>query len=119
MGFYPCSGHGAFFKGAAEAAYPALVSGVASDRAHLRFCHDCFVQFLARCEEALVEVRNGTRADTVTERVCCLCGAAAGRTAVFVTAYPKGEPERRFFGGVCDEDVDAARAAWLEPVSAA
>ena len=113
MGFYPCSGHGLMFKGAAEAVYPALVEGGNSERAHLRLCHDCFVAFLARAEELLVEVIAGAKGGAGDQRRCYRCDAGDTRAAVFVTAYPKGEEGRQFFAGVCAEHLDAARAAWL------
>lgn len=115
MGFFPCSAHGAMFKGAAEAAYPALVFANESERTHLRFCHECFTSFLATCEERLEEVVDGAKPQSADKRLCCMCGGAAGRTALFVTAYPRGAEPRQFFGHVCDSDVAPARADWLRP----
>jgi hypothetical protein len=103
------------FKGAAEAAYPALVFGNDSERTHLRLCHDCFATFLEECQERLTRVVYGAKAPGKPTEVCCMCGGAPGRTKLFVTAYPKGEEEQQFFGAVCDADVGAARVAWLGP----
>jgi len=106
------------FKGAAEAAYPALVFANEAERTHLRMCHDCFVSFVETCEEHLSEVIDGAEPQPSDKRVCCMCGGAAGRTALFVTAYPRGEEPRQFFGHVCDRDVAPARVDWLRAQAA-
>ena len=114
MGLFPCSVHGAFFKGAAEAAYPALVIGAESEREHLRMCHDCFTQYEANCEERLAEAVVGQKPPANDQRLCLMCGGKAGRANLFVTLYPKGEEFRNFYGALCDADVVPARVAWLQ-----
>jgi hypothetical protein len=113
VGLFPCAAHGAFFKGAAEAAYPSLVMGKESEREHQRLCHECFSSLIALCEEKLSEAVVGEKPPAFNQRVCAMCGGAAGRASLFVTVYPRGEEPRNFFGAVCDRHVDAARAAWL------
>jgi hypothetical protein len=103
------------FRGAAEAAYPALVEGNDSERTHLRLCHDCFTQYVAECEEKLDSVVYGAKAPGPTTQMCFVCGGPPGRTKLFVTVYPRGEQERQFYGAVCDYDVGAARVGWLGP----
>jgi len=117
MGFYPCSGHGLMFKGPAQAMYPALIEGGNSERSHLRFCKDCFADVIAQAEKVLTEVIAGAKPESANQRVCYLCQAEGARFALFVTAYPKGEEPRQFFGAVCADDLGAARAAWVEPGS--
>lgn len=113
MGFFPCSKHGTFFKGAAETAYPAWVFGVDSERTHLRLCHECFVTYVEQCESSLTEAIEGERPRADNQRVCVVCGGSNTESALFVTVYPKGQPPRQFFGPLCLDDVAAAKAAWL------
>jgi hypothetical protein len=104
MAFFPCSNHHAPYRGPSCAAYPAIVDGPSSNRRHLRMCEPCFGDYLETVAERLTEVDFGS--STVTDlgaerRLCKWCGARRDDRQVFVTAYPKGEPERAFFGGVC------------------
>jgi hypothetical protein len=112
MGFFPCSFHGAFFKGAAQAAYPALVQGTESERAHLRLCGDCFSVFLTSCEDQLTEAIEGERPPTADQRVCVMCAGSPAPAALFVTLYPSGAAPRNFFGAVCPDHMVSAKAAW-------
>jgi len=113
VAFYPCSAHGTMYRGAAEAAYPAIVEGGASDREHLRLCHECFEDYLVGCRDSLSEVIVGAKEPANGKRACYVCSAPGAHAAIFVTVYPKGSDERQFFGAVCSDHMDNARAAWL------
>ena len=112
MAFNPCSACGLFFKGAAQAAYPALVFGAESERKHLRLCPPCFGDYLEKCQESLSEAVVGNPPG-LTIGHCVDCSDAPGRTALFVTVYPSKEEPRQFYGLVADGCVGAARLAWL------
>ncbi len=112
MGLYPCSACGLFFKGAAQAVYPALVFGSESERKHLRLCQPCFGDYLEKCQENLAEAVAGNPPGSLNGH-CLDCSDAAGRTALFVTLYPSKEEPRQFYGHLADGCVGAARLAWL------
>jgi hypothetical protein len=106
MAFYPCSNHHAPYRGPSCAAYPAIVEGQSSNRRHLRMCQPCFGDYLEGIGQRLTEVDFGSTAvedHSKENRACAWCGAQRDDRQVFVTAYPKGEPERAFFGSVCVE----------------
>ena len=114
MGFFPCSKHGLMFRGPAEAAYPALVIGQTSDRAHLRLCHECFTDYVAAAEGTLFEVSD-VISPTDDHWVCLVCRDSNANRRVFITAYPRGEAPRQFFGGFCAAHEPQVREAYLVP----
>jgi len=115
MAFYPCSNHHAPYRGPSYAAYPAIVNGADSERRHLRMCQPCFGDYLGAIGENLTEVDFDPtkKVDMADERLCSFCGAERYERTIFVTAYPKGEPERAFYGRCCLECEPAAKAAVL------
>jgi hypothetical protein len=115
MAFYPCSNHHAAYRGPSYAAYPAMVDGALSDRRHLRMCQPCFGAYLEAIAEHLTEVNFDptVTVNQTEERNCSFCGAASFDRTVFVTAYPKGEPERAFYGRCCLECEAKAKAEVL------
>lgn len=115
MAFYPCSNHHGPYRGPSHAAYPAFVEGNSSDRRHLRMCQPCFGDYLDVIAQHLTEVDfDPTKTvDQTQERECSWCGKDRYERTVFVTAYPKGEPERAFYGRCCLECEPAAKAEVL------
>ena len=112
MGLYPCSNCRKFYKGPAQAAYPALVMGSESEREHLRLCPPCFEEILDTCQTQLYEAIAGETAGLAYSH-CLDCGDAPGRAALFVTLYPSKEEPRQFYGRLADSCVASARATWL------
>jgi len=102
------------FRGPAEAAYPAIVHGQTSDRGHLRLCHDCFSDYIATAEGTLYEVSDEL-APTDAQWVCLVCRDSDADRRVFITAYPRGERPRQFFGGFCATHEPQVREAYLVP----
>ena len=112
VGLYPCSNCRKFYKGPAQAAYPALVMGSESEREHLRLCPPCFEEILDTCQTQLYEAIAGETAGLAYSH-CLDCGDAPGRAALFVTLYPSKEEPRQFYGRLADSCVASARATWL------
>jgi hypothetical protein len=115
MAFYPCSNHHGPYRGASSAAYPAIVTGTSSDRRHLRMCQPCFGDYLECIGKVLSEI-DYSGADSGTMPAvwpCAFCGAERDDSRVYVTAYPKGEPERSFYGGCCAGCEPRAKAEVL------
>jgi hypothetical protein len=115
MAFYPCSNHHASFRGPSYAAYPAIVNGASSARKHLRLCQDCFGDYIGAVEHRLHEVEfdASDQSDRSEERICRYCGTKDVPLMIFVNAYPKGEPERAFYGGCCSSCEPQAKAEIL------
>lgn len=113
MAFFPCSLHGGRFRGAATHLYPAIVDGGSSDREHQRLCPDCAAASLVWAAKHAQEVNEATDYDESLDHMGCIVdGATSGETlAFFLTAYPRGETERQFFGRVCREHVPALKQA--------
>jgi hypothetical protein len=114
MAFYPCSNHHAPFRGPAHAAYPSLVNGASSDRKHLRMCLPCFEEYMGTLAGTLLEV-DFSRSDTAELTAtwpCSWCRNAA-EWRIYVNAYPKGEPERLFYGAACEAHLSQARSTLL------
>lgn len=106
MAFYPCSNHHAPYRGPSNAAYPAIVDGASSNRRHLRMCQPCFGEYLDSVGHRLTEVNFEKSASGMEDDApvgCAFCGASDPSLACFVTAYPKGTPERAYHGKVCAE----------------
>ena len=112
MGFFPCSKHGDMFRGAAQAAYPAIVEGQESQRSHLRLCDGCFADYISAAEASLNEVGNGNPPPN-GEWLCCVCGDQDAQLRVFITTYPRKSEPRQFFGGLCRAHKDVAANTWL------
>ena len=115
MAFYPCSNHHAPYRGPAQTAYPAIVEGSESNRRHLRMCQPCFEDYLGSITAKLEEVDfEATDAGgSSIRKLCKFCGATDPPLTVFVTAYPKGEEGRAFYGGCCRSCEPQARAEVL------
>lgn len=100
MGMFPCSGDRRRFRGAAQHAYPAIVNGQDSERAHLRLCPDCWGLYTATCSRILTRVDYDSEAADAPAK-CIECGTASDLFPVFVNTYPKGQEEVDYFGHVC------------------
>lgn len=114
MAFFPCSNHHAPYTGPSSAVYPAIVNGTVAERGKLRMCTVCFVEYMQAVGSHLVEIVDEATAQATPG--CYLCGAkdeAAQLAAIFVTAYPKGQEPKNFYGRVCFNDRPKAVEQFL------
>jgi hypothetical protein len=112
MAFYPCSNHHAPYRGPSRAAYGAIVDGASADRKHLRLCDACFADYLVAIGAKLEEVDfsgEGPSAEA-SALACVACDKPGAECRIFVNAYPKGEPERAFWGA-CHRTCQPAASA--------
>jgi len=108
MAFFPCDVHGTMFRGAASHFYPAIVRGQDSDREHMRVCQVDAASLLSWADAHASRVTEGTQFELDGPSTRCLvCDLQSAETdAFFLTAYPKGEEERQYYGRVCPEHID-------------
>jgi hypothetical protein len=78
-------------------------------------CQPCFGDYLEGIGKVLTEVNYSADDEGAMPAVwpCAFCGVDRDDLRVYVTAYPKGEPERAFYGGCCSDCEPRAKAEVL------
>jgi len=78
-------------------------------------CQPCFGDYLENIGKVLKEVQYDANDSEVISAIwpCAFCGVERDDSRVYVTAYPKGEPERAFYGGCCSNCEARAKAEVL------
>lgn len=101
MAIRPCDRCGSRYRGASQAAYPALLKGTYALRAHLRLCPDCALIYQAYLVEHLVDALADELPST-----CLACNAVDTSFAVFVTVYFTSSDRHDMYGRACQDCVN-------------
>ncbi len=117
MAFAPCSVHGGGFKGGASTFFPALVKGGERTSARLKTCTSCGDTLHEWATKRLSLVSEGdTFYPQLQATSCCNCqGPLKGPWGFFLSEYMRGQPERQFYGQVCQDCAAAVQSDWSIP----
>jgi len=93
---FPCSICGKRYKGAQNAAYPALIHSGTASRKYCRYCPSCWAVF-----REYVEYRLTPAEMEIDFAGCRQCGAEVATYAAFVTLYAADSDREDFWGRFC------------------
>jgi hypothetical protein len=108
MALFPCTNHGARYRGPATHAYPCIISGNVAERRPLKLCANCAELLVLWADAHLTPVTD----DQLTQgdgwiTACAQCGLARDESyPIFLTMYMRDEQPRHYFGRVCHTDAD-------------
>jgi len=114
MAMFPCSSHLGRYTGPASAAYPALLTGAASERRKLRLCGPCLETLLEdQPVHPLLIDTNGDGSDMDDQsRACFKHPDLEAKSAFFLAAYKKGAEGETYYAPVCTDCADALAGHW-------
>jgi hypothetical protein len=108
MALFPCTNHGARYRGPAVHAYPCIANGGSFERRPLKLCPDCAELLVLWADAHLTRIDDDQVDHTDGWITACVqCGTARDESyPVFLTMYLRNSEPRHYFGRVCHVDAD-------------